>query len=333
MASVSSAYIQSIIDFLTRSKVDMSALEKHLELSTFERVSIGQYVELLNLGCRLLNQSLFGFELGKSIQTRDYGVLGYLVESCENLEQAIQALLKFDSLVADIGSTKLGYGQELVYLDWFPLSLDCKQMVLRNTTAWVSTVRKILGEDLNPTLVSFTFSLTEQEVVQLQHWFNCEVAHNAKNNRISFSKSLLSIPFTSENKAMFNALKQVSESELNKPHNKNNLVDQVKLLLAAKLTLQPSEQTHIAAALYMSTRTLQRKLKQQGIQFQTLLDEERKARLSFLLMHYTIAETAFELGYKEQSSFTHAFKKWHGTTPLTYQKFLRKQSGDGKPDL
>ena len=124
---------------------------------------------------------------------------------------------------------------------------------------------------------------------------------------------------------MFQALIQVSEKELQARQPNENIKEQVILLLKAKSSLKHCDQNRIAAALFMSPRTLQRKLKQQNTNFIELLTDERKSRVDFLLTQHTIAETAYELGFHEQSSFTHAFKKWFSTTPLRYQKLLLKK--------
>ncbi|MFY8350588.1 AraC family transcriptional regulator ligand-binding domain-containing protein [Pseudoalteromonas sp. SSM20] len=320
MASVSTVYVQSVLSYLTDLGITPSAMACGENAG---RIAMEHYIDLLSLGETLSGQSLFGFELGKRIQAKDYGVLGYLVESCENLSQAIDALIRFDSLVADIGDTYVHPLENQVQLDWIPKSTNCKHMVLRNTTAWIATVRKILGEMYKPDEITFAFDLTSDELAILSDWFNCKLTIRAKTNSIIFSKALLSIPFTSENKAMFRALIEVSESELQARNTHSNIKEQVTLLLKAKASLRQCDQTRIAAALFISPRTLQRKLKQQGTSFIELLTFERQSRVDFLLTQYSIAETAFELGFQEQSSFTHAFKKWRGITPLKHQQMLR----------
>lgn len=325
MASVSNAYLQSVLAFLNEQGIATTEMKYDITQLTSERIAMQTYVDLLNSGAEITKLSLFGFELGKRIQARDYGVLGYLVESCENLAQAIDVLMRFDALVADIGQTQLSATDTFAHLDWRPLSIDCKQMVLRNTTAWVATVRKILGETISPHQVSFSFALSAQEIAQLKAWFNCEVITKANENRISFDKTLLALAFTSENKAMFLALVKLSETELSQTIRNSNIKQQVATLLSATSNLQGCDQKRIAEALFMSARTLQRKLKAEQASFSAMLEAERKSRLDNLLKHNTIAQTAYELGFVEQSSFTHACKKWFGITPLAYQKSLTKK--------
>ena len=332
MPSVSSAYIQSTVSYLLSLGVSIDDVsltpQKHNSFNGSSRVDMDVYVKLLNQGVALTNNSLFGFELGKHIKAKDYGVLGYLVESCENLAQAINALTRFDALVADIGTTSVFFESADTRVEWIPKSADCKQMVLRNTTAWVATVYKILGSVCQLHAVTFTFPLSIAEKGILKEWFNCEVMDKANSNAIIFPQHLLLIPFTSENKAMFSALVKVTEEELlacNSQLNANQHEDishKVVALLKANPTLRGCDQRRVANALFISPRTLQRKLKQSGTSFQQILDSERKARLDDLMKHHSIADTADLLGFQEQSSFTHAFKKWFSTTPLKYQKQL-----------
>lgn len=151
------------------------------------------------------------------------------------------------------------------------------------------------------------------------------------------SSGAVHVPFTSENKAMFSALIEVTEKEMNackgerfaqtnkrnfnlNPH--EDIAHKVVSLLNANPTLKGCNQKRMAEALFISPRTLQRKLKQSNTSFQQILDSERKSRLDDLLKQYSIADTADLLGFQEQSSFTHVFKKWFSTTPLKYQKQL-----------
>ena len=75
----------------------------------------------------------------------------------------------------------------------------------------------------------------------------------------------------------------------------------------------------------MSSRTLSRKLAEEGTSFAEILDQLRAA-LAERYLHdesLPVSEIAWLLGYREVSSLTHAFKRWTGTTP---QRFRSVQS-------
>jgi AraC-like DNA-binding protein len=81
------------------------------------------------------------------------------------------------------------------------------------------------------------------------------------------------------------------------------------------------QQDDIACVLGMSSRTLRRRLAEEGVSFQSLLDgcRMRLAALEFRVRpQATIAETALRLGYSEHSTFTRAFQRWNGMPPQAY---------------
>ena len=89
---------------------------------------------------------------------------------------------------------------------------------------------------------------------------------------------------------------------------------------AALLELLPSghpTMDAVARSLAVSTRTLQRRLRDEGTTYQAVLGETREA----LARHYLTssqmptAEISFLLGYEEPNSFYRAFRGWTGETP------------------
>lgn len=78
----------------------------------------------------------------------------------------------------------------------------------------------------------------------------------------------------------------------------------------------------IANNMAMSSRSLQRKLQQEGSSFQQLFDEYRHQRSLLLLQdkQVSLADIAQQLGFSENSTFYRAFKRWQGITPGEYRQ-------------
>jgi AraC-like DNA-binding protein len=74
---------------------------------------------------------------------------------------------------------------------------------------------------------------------------------------------------------------------------------------------------HVADRLGIHQRTLQRRLRQKGLTFETMVDSVREARASELLRQSTLsmAQIAAKLGYTEQASFNRACMRWFGCAP------------------
>ena len=79
---------------------------------------------------------------------------------------------------------------------------------------------------------------------------------------------------------------------------------------------------HLANATGTSVRTLQRRLKDAGVNYNDLQNDVRKTLALNLLENDTLAlgEIAFSLGYSEVSAFNHAFRRWVGQSPGEYRR-------------
>lgn len=91
----------------------------------------------------------------------------------------------------------------------------------------------------------------------------------------------------------------------------------VKQLLATKIEGGMLSLAAAAHELRMSERSLQRKLADENLTFEDLVDELRQdlARRYLADPKIAIGEVAYLLGYSEPSAFHRAFKRWTGVTP------------------
>lgn len=96
------------------------------------------------------------------------------------------------------------------------------------------------------------------------------------------------------------------------------------LLNLASPTLPAIDRT--ASVLNMSTRTLQRKLREEGTSYRELLQEIKRELAQYYLFNKSLSvqEIAFALGYAEPSSFIHACKRWHAATPKQMKRTLER---------
>jgi AraC-like DNA-binding protein len=79
---------------------------------------------------------------------------------------------------------------------------------------------------------------------------------------------------------------------------------------------------HLAKATGTSVRTLQRRLKDAGVNYSDLQNDVRKTLALNLLENeaLALAQIAFSLGYSEVSAFNHAFRRWVGQSPGDYRR-------------
>lgn len=95
--------------------------------------------------------------------------------------------------------------------------------------------------------------------------------------------------------------------------------------LAERMNGVVPELDTVARDLAMSSRTLQRSLKDEGTSFAALVDEVRRrlATSHLASREGTAAEVAFLLGFSDPSAFTRAFRRWTGDTPGAWRAHQR----------
>jgi len=84
----------------------------------------------------------------------------------------------------------------------------------------------------------------------------------------------------------------------------------------------------VASCLHVSTRTLKRQLEGRGTSFRKLVDEARYRQALALLRNPDLAiqQIATAVGYEDPPSFTRAFRRWSGKTPIAARAGLLSAS-------
>jgi AraC-like DNA-binding protein len=91
----------------------------------------------------------------------------------------------------------------------------------------------------------------------------------------------------------------------------------VERAIATLLPHGKARASEVARRVGMSPRTLTRRLASEGLTFSGILEEQKidLARHYLQDSDFPISQIGWLLGYQEISAFTHAFKRWTGSTP------------------
>ena len=157
--------------------------------------------------------------------------------------------------------------------------------------------------------------------------FRCPMKFKSNQNALIFSKSDMERPFVTYNADLLAAVAPQLEAELSEQLAQKTFTEQAKGILKQLLAGQRPGIQDLARELHLSTRTLQRRLTEQGITFQRLLDEARRELARHYLLHSSreLNETAYLLGFEDANSFFRAFHNWEGTSPGQW-RLLQKNS-------
>jgi AraC-like DNA-binding protein len=157
--------------------------------------------------------------------------------------------------------------------------------------------------------------------------FRCPVKFKAKQNALVFSKADMELSFITYNAELLAIVAPQLEAELAEQLGHKTFSEQAKAILKRLLAGQRPGIQDLARELHLSTRTLQRRLTEQDITFQRLLEEARRELARHYLLHSSLElnQTAYLLGYEDANSFFRAFHQWEGTSPGQWRQ-LQKNS-------
>jgi AraC-like DNA-binding protein len=152
--------------------------------------------------------------------------------------------------------------------------------------------------------------------------FECPVLFGAAANRLILARSVWDTPRKGSDPQLFSVLDAHAKLLVDQLPAASAVVGRVRDAINEELRGGSPRLESIASRLAMSPRTLQRRLADEGIVFNDLLDEMRLRAAKTYLSKRDVAgaEVAYLLGFAEQSSFNHAFKRWTGQTPTEYRR-------------
>ena len=101
-----------------------------------------------------------------------------------------------------------------------------------------------------------------------------------------------------------------------------SLTTELRRMLNKQIMDNTASINDFSAALHMTSRTLMRKLKDEGTSFQQLKDIVRRDKAVQLLVQteLPVSEVAERVGYSDSAVFTRAFRAWTGATPRRYRE-------------
>jgi AraC-like DNA-binding protein len=104
------------------------------------------------------------------------------------------------------------------------------------------------------------------------------------------------------------------------PEPEHGFTARVRLAVQQALAEGRCSQQTIAGFLGCQSRTLQRRLADEGTTLRAVVDEVRKARARALLeSKMSVAEVSYVLGYSDPAAFQHAFRRWYGMRPKAWR--------------
>jgi len=287
------------------------------------RVDATTQVMVLELAAEELQDDCFGFRLAKSFELGKIGLLYYVMASSERLADALQNAQRYCAInnegVRLRMSSERGFAIGVEYLNVDRLA-DRHHMEFWLVTL-VRICRTLTSSRIAPKQIKLRHSRPETPPDIRSH-LGCEVDFAADRDEILFPASIGALPVVGADFHLNRLLLQYADEALaGRASRRAGVRSRVEGEIAQMLPHGNASALKVASRLGMSHRTLARALSAEGVTFSAVLEMLRQALAKRYLQEreLPISEIAWLLGYREVSSFTHAFVRWTGLTPKAFR--------------
>ena len=272
--------------------------------------------------------------LAQSLEPTHVGLVGYVLVNSPDLRTSLQRYCRIHALLDPRTRWRVHQSPGLLRVE---LELDpqdawasrLKHPVEGLLVAMVASGRALSGEDWRPTRVCVTHPRHEASP-GVEAFLGVGIEYDAGANLVQGDEAAARLPIRHADIELGNLLHARAEAELAQleAQEARSWRERVEEVLAAQPRTGDLIPADVAARLVVSERTLQRRLREEGVTFAGLEDAVRRDRAFQLLRDGRLPhfEIAFLLGFSDPSAFTRAFRRWSGTTPGQWQ-----QAQAGKP--
>lgn len=326
-ASTVAAWPLAVLNALDSRGFDGAGLlrEAGLDVETLRanpggRVSTDLMTRLWSLATERSADPAMGLWVGRGAMPMHVRVMGLLIQTAPTLGHILEVAERFQRLITTGVTLRLLHQPDRVGLEicqlpgitLHPASIDAF------IAAHVSNMRRVVARDAVQMV-----DLERPQPNPAQPWqqvLGCDVSFAQPSNVIWHQRSALDTPLPLGDSGLWREHEQLAQRELAALDTTPALVQDILGLLRACTDRLPT-QAELASGLAMSERSLRRRLAEQGTGYRQLTDLWRAERAAQLLRSgLRAAEVADRLGFSDSSSFSKAFRRWHGVSPEGFRQ-------------
>jgi len=268
-----------------------------------------------------------GLLVGAQLHISTHGPLGVAAFSAPDLRAALTLFATYSQTRAEFFKVAIKENQEgirVIFSETFDLD-DLRVFILETALiGLLSSISSFVGAGQFKGQVKFSYSKPSYWQ-KYHHYFGDNIKFNQATTEIMVSNSILSTPSPVADPVMQQEAVAICERQLKKikTGEAGSRVLSTEEAVSALMFENPGKiwsLNEVATKLYISRRTLIRKLDSEGTKFQKVRDELAKKQVATYLSdaNLSVESIGHLMGFSDVSSFRRSFKRWFGETPSEY---------------
>ena len=278
--------------------------------------------EIWRAALRVTNDDAIGIKFVKHFQIGSLSGLGFCWAASNTLLDGFLRLSRYFSVISTAVKIEVIEHRDVIRIILklpVPYGVAADPGIDACLALFVHLSRLVLGDKLNAS------SLQLQRPKPLAFktfdaYFKCPIHYDADTNELSFDKAVMLEPLQQSNPDLARINDQVVVDYI-RQQDRDNYTARVASIIAEDLPLGTPSQTMVAKRLNIGSKTLQRRLTQEGTSFSALLNQIRQdLSIKYLKNEWrSISEISYLLGFTEPSNFTRWFKEESGESPTHFR--------------
>ncbi|HZR37700.1 MAG TPA: AraC family transcriptional regulator [Nevskia sp.] len=285
------------------------------------RVPVSRMARMWQLAVEETGDPCLGLKAAAFVQPATFHGLGMALLASQNLADALQRSARFSRIVSNavdvtIEPHPLGLKQVMRWRAEVPLVEGAIDLIMASTLKMGMLLLGMDEQAPRPLELRLQRGATPAMRAEFEAYFRCPVWFGEAENSLLVPQEWIDRPLPMANPQLARQNDLVVMEYLSR-FDGARLAEKVRAELISRLPAGEPPRGEVAAALHLSEKTLQRRLKDEDTSYQQVLDEVRRELAQQYLREgpMSVCEVTFRLGFSDQSSFTRAFRRWTGRTP------------------
>lgn len=327
--TVSAGYATNLIQFAASKGASRQRLAELSGIALDDlrepdnRVPLARYVALMKAAKDLCQAPALALQLGAAGDFKEISVVGLICYAASTMGEALAELNRYGRLVFEVDvpgnggrfqMTRIAGESWLVDTRFDPNSFP--ELTEATWSRFICETARHFPDAPFAKAVHVTHKAPDYSA-DYERILNVPVTFDSDKNAIMIDPSWLAIELHASNRYVFGVLSEHAGRLLESLENAQTIRGRVESLLIPVLHKGDVGMSEIARQLGLSRQSLYRRLKQEHVTYEALVDDLRHR----MALHYlsgkqtSVNETAYLVGFSDPSAFSRAFKRWTGTSP------------------
>lgn len=286
------------------------------------RIPFATHVAVLELAAAAASDPCFGLHLGATLYPRDLGLVGYLGVNGATLGDALRGAIRYLRLLTEGTRVEVAEAGEFVRFEQHILDhsgIGSLQVAGLGLSCLIRVCRILTRTMLAPAWVELPFASCNE--VEYRRVLGASVRLRQPRTAVVLHQRQLELRAVGADPDLFELLEQVCRERVGALAAPRDCRARAEIVIIELLPYGTPSIDRVARRLGMSSRSLGRRLAEEQTSYKALVDDIRQdlARRYLIRTSHRPKAIAALLGYRDVSTFHHAFRRWTDMTPTQFR--------------